>query len=75
MIKTNKTFTSLALSLDEINVNGVRLVVHFVENYHRTLEFFNYSYKMLFTDESIDSPLQMIEHNQSLRRLFVHPSH
>jgi len=71
MIKTNKTLTQLDLCSNEISDEGIRLLTNAMEISNSTIEMLWLTSNKLLTDKSVDSIIQMVQHNRSLKRLWV----
>ena len=71
LLKTNQTIIWLYLGENEITDEGIRLLTTAIETQNKTLEMLVLSSNKLLTDSSIDYLLPMIEHNQSLKKLWI----
>ncbi|CAF2058580.1 unnamed protein product [Rotaria magnacalcarata] len=71
MLETNQTLLWLYLGENEISDEGVRILTQTIENQNHTLELLVFSGNKLVSDLSVDYLLQMIEHNQSLKKLWL----
>jgi Ran GTPase-activating protein (RanGAP) involved in mRNA processing and transport len=75
MLKTNETLTWLYLGDNEISDEGVRMLAESIEKYNTTLEMLVLTSNKLLTDSSIDYLIEMIKHNQSLKKLWIDSCH
>ncbi|CAF1068611.1 unnamed protein product [Rotaria sordida] len=71
MIKVNQTLIWLYLGQNEISDEGVRILTQTIQNQNHTIEMLVLSGNKLLTDLSIDYLIQMIQHNQSLKKLWI----
>jgi Ran GTPase-activating protein (RanGAP) involved in mRNA processing and transport len=71
LLKTNQTIIWLYLGENDITDEGIRVLAKTIETQNNTLEMLVLSSNKLLTDASIDDLLQMIEHNQSLKKLWI----
>ncbi len=71
MLEVNQTLIWLYLGENEISDEGIRILSKVIENQNNTLEMLVLSSNKLLTDLSIDYLLQMIKHNQSLKKLWI----
>jgi Ran GTPase-activating protein (RanGAP) involved in mRNA processing and transport len=69
MLKLNRTLTQLWLGYNEITDQGVHLLTETLANHNQTLQVLSLSANTMVTDASIDSFLQMLEHNRTLKVL------
>ncbi|CAF1114022.1 unnamed protein product [Rotaria sordida] len=71
MIKVNQTLIWLYLGQNEISDEGVRILTQTIQNQNHTIEMLVLSGNKLLTDLSIDYLIQMIQYNQSLKKLWI----
>lgn len=71
LLEVNQTLIWLYLGENEITDEGVRILSKTIENQNNTLEMLVLSSNKLITDSSVDYLLQMIKHNQSLKKLWI----
>jgi Ran GTPase-activating protein (RanGAP) involved in mRNA processing and transport len=71
MLNVNRTLTWLYLGENAISDAGVRSLAKSIEHSNRTLEMLVLSSNKLVTDASVDDLLSMIEHNQTLKKLWI----
>jgi NLR family CARD domain-containing protein 3 len=71
MLKTNTKLLRMGLFNNEIGDRGVRLLAKALESPYRSLEGLCLDENTLVSDSSVDSLVNMIKHNQSLKELWV----
>jgi len=71
MLKTNKKLTHLTLSNNKIGDEGVQLLADALRNRNTTLQSLSFTENKLLSDASVASLVNMLRHNQSLKRLWV----
>jgi hypothetical protein len=71
MLKTNQTLTELWLSNNEIGNSGVKQLMNTLSYHNKTLKFLSLSTNIFITDLCIDSVIEMLEHNQTLKRFWM----
>ena len=68
MLATNANLLRLSLSHNQIGNSGVNLLADVVAHHNTRLEFLNLSANQAITDECIDSLVNMMQHNGSLKK-------
>jgi Ran GTPase-activating protein (RanGAP) involved in mRNA processing and transport len=71
MLEVNQTLVWLYLGENEISDEGIRILSNVIGNQNKTLEMLVLSSNKLVTDVSVDYLLQMIEQNQTLKKLWI----
>ncbi|CAF3677861.1 unnamed protein product [Rotaria sp. Silwood1] len=71
MLKINQTLIWLYLGQNEISDEGIRILAQTIQYQNHTLEMLVLSNNKLLTDISIDYLIEMIKHNQSLKKLWI----
>ncbi|CAF0759997.1 unnamed protein product [Adineta ricciae] len=71
MLKTNEILCSLWLNENEITDEGVYSLVNSLAFYNRSLKFLRLSGDPTITDASVDSIINMLEHNTALKFLDI----
>jgi hypothetical protein len=69
MLETNTKLIQLSLSENQIGNDGMKMLTDVLNRGNTTLEVFNLSANTGINDESIGTLLDMIKHNQSLKKL------
>ncbi|CAF2205908.1 unnamed protein product, partial [Rotaria magnacalcarata] len=69
MLETNTKLLRLSLSVNHISSRGVNMLANALTSSNTHLEFLNLSANTDVNDESIDSVVNMMEHNRSLKKL------
>lgn len=71
MLKVNQTLKELWLSSNEIGYQGVKSIANALAYHNKTLKYLSLSKNLFITDLCIDSLIEMLEHNQSLRQIWI----
>lgn len=71
MMKTNTKLLRIGLFNNEIGDQGVRVLARVLETHNKTLQGLSLDENMLVSDSSVDSLVDMIKRNQSLKELLV----
>ncbi|CAF2751545.1 unnamed protein product [Rotaria sp. Silwood2] len=69
MLETNTHLLGLLLSENQIGDDGVNMFANSLTHGNTSLEFLNLSANTDISDESIDSLVNMMEHNRSLKKI------
>ena len=72
MLATNRTLTHLYLSANQITDDGLGILAKTIRNSNAHLELLHISEHPLLTDVCVDSLLQMIRHNKSIKVVQMH---
>ena len=71
MLKTNRTVTWLALAGNQIGDYGVKLLAKTLAHENSSLTVLSLHVNKLISDASIDTIIYMLQHNKSLRKLWM----
>ncbi|CAF3426633.1 unnamed protein product [Rotaria socialis] len=71
MLKTNRSLKELWLSNNEVGDEGVKKLANALAYYDKKLKFLSLSMNIFITDLCIDSLIEMLEHNQALKELWI----
>lgn len=71
MLKTNTKLLRIGLLHNEIGDQGVRVLARVLETHNKTLQGLSLDENTLVSDSSVDSLVDMIKRNQSLKELLV----
>jgi len=69
MMKTNQTLTVLYISANQIGNEGIQILSNAIQYYNKTLIELDFCTNELINDSSVDSLIQLIKYNQSLKKL------
>jgi len=71
MLKTNRTVTWLALAGNQIGDYGVKLLAKTLAHENSSLTVLSLHVNKLISDASVDTIIYMLQHNKSLRKLWM----
>jgi Ran GTPase-activating protein (RanGAP) involved in mRNA processing and transport len=71
MLRTNQTLTELWLSSNEISFEGIQQLAHVLTYHNKTLKCLSLSTNIFLTDLCLNSLINMLEHNQTLKYLWM----
>jgi Ran GTPase-activating protein (RanGAP) involved in mRNA processing and transport len=71
MLQTNETLKELWLSHNEISNEGVKQLANVLAYKNKTLKFLSLSMNKFMTDLSINYLIEMLEHNQILKKFWM----
>ena len=69
MLKTNRTLTALYLDYNRISDQGVKLLTNVLTNVNTTISNLSLKGNQSVTDASVDSIINMVDHNPSIKIL------
>jgi Ran GTPase-activating protein (RanGAP) involved in mRNA processing and transport len=71
MLKINKIIIRLGLGFNQISDQGVRLLANAMTYYNENLQWLSFSSNRLISDTSINSLIEMLTYNPSLKTLWL----
>ncbi|CAF2220004.1 unnamed protein product [Rotaria magnacalcarata] len=71
MLKTNQSLKELWLSNNEVGNEGVKKLAGALAYHDKKLKFLSLSMNIFITDLCIDSLIEMLKHNQTLKELWI----
>jgi len=71
MLEINQTLTDLWLSNNEISNEGIKQLANALIYHNKTLKFLSISMNLFITDLCIDYLIEIFEHNQTLKILWI----
>jgi Ran GTPase-activating protein (RanGAP) involved in mRNA processing and transport len=71
MLRTNQTLISLTLQHNQIGTRGVELLMETLARFNKRLEILNISSNTLINDSCVESVINMLVRNQTLKEFYM----